>query len=272
MNATITTDGIHEGLPFSNYLALDAVSASVLKEVDAKTPAHARQRQLTPFKPTPAQRLGTLAHMALLEPDRWEKDVRPVEKVDRRTKAGKERQAELDVMAEVNPNLEFVQPEEMDAALSMREAVLANPYAAALLSVGRSELSLVWRDGELRCKARLDHDNSEHGVIVDLKTAADASCDGFAKAVARYRYAMQAAWYMDAAEAIGLGPRRFVFIVVENQAPWSVALYELDDVAIHNARQRVAVAVDKWRTSIKTDFYPAYPQEIQTLELPKWAL
>jgi hypothetical protein len=272
MSITVTEDGIHEGLPFAEYLSVDAVSASTLKAVDAQTPAHARQRLLTPLAPSPAQRLGTLAHMAILEPLRWERDVQVVEKIDRRTRAGKERQAELDAMAGENPSLEFVEPDQMEAAIAMRDAVLANPYAAALLSAGQSELSLIWRDDDLRCKARLDHDNDKHGVIVDLKTAADASYDGFANAAGKYRYAMQAVWYTDAADAIGLGQRRFVFVVVENKAPWAVALYELGDVTIHNARQRVAIAIDKWRESVKTESFPAYPPQIQTLELKPWHL
>jgi len=75
-------------MPFSDYLALDAMSAHGLMQIE-RSPAHYRHAIDTPHAPTPAQALGTAAHMAILEPDHYEAHAHVAPNVDRRTKAGK---------------------------------------------------------------------------------------------------------------------------------------------------------------------------------------
>lgn len=263
---------IINGLPFADYLKQDAISAHGLMQIE-RSPLHFRQSRLTPHAPTPAQALGTLTHLAVLEPDDYARRVRVAPECDRRTKAGKETAAAFDAeCAEIGA---IVATAEQDAlARAMREAVMAQPFARALLADGQAETTLQWTDADtgLACKARPDWLCAGHQVIVDLKTARDASEQAFAKACGNFAYHLQASWYQDAVRACGLGERDFVFLAVEPEPPYAVALYQLDDEALRVGRIRARQALERYAECLAADRWPGYAKEILTLSIPRWAL
>jgi len=252
-------------LPFAEYLALDRLSSSGLKHL-ARSPLHYRHAMSVPSESTPAQVLGTHVHGLLLEPATYAYAVAPL--CDRRTNVGKAIWAEFQADADGKVT---VTQEQHDKARAMRDAVMTHPYAAALLASGQPEVSALWDEGPVECKARVDWLPDGFDVLADLKTAADASPEGFAAAAGRYRYAWQATLYSMASNACGLGERPMVFVVVENEPPHAVALYMLDQDAIDAARYRIDRLLEQYAECRATDAYPGYSQEIETLELPKWA-
>jgi hypothetical protein len=254
-------------MPAAEYHAMDRISAHGLMLID-RSPAHFLASKLTPRAATPAQHLGTMAHALILE------GIQSVlaPECDRRTNAGKAAWAEFQASLPVDA-LTATQ-EQYDAVRRMADSVRANPFAAALLSDGIAEASLLWTDEEtgMECKARPDWICNGHAVLVDLKTAADASPDAFAKAAGNWRYHTQDAWYTDAAIACGLGQRAFVFVVVETEPPHAVALYTLDEQSRHAGHVRARRALDRYAECRKSGQWPAYADEIQPLTIPKWAL
>lgn len=261
---------VEVGIPFADYLKIDACSAHGLMLIE-RSPAHYRASIEAPRAPTPAQALGTLAHLLILEPDREASEVAVAPAVDGRTKAGKEAK---EAFARESEGKLIVTKDDMTKARAMRESVMAQPYARALLEDGQAESTLLWKDHEtgLNCKARPDWLCGGHAVTVDLKTACDASPDGFAKASGQYTYHMQSGHYTDAAIACGLGERTFVFIVVETEPPYAVGLYQLDAEAIFVGRQRIRRALETYARCRESGEWPGYATEIKTLSLPKWAL
>ena len=112
----------------------------------------------------------------------------------------------------------------------------------------------------------------EKGVIVDLKTTRDASPDGFAKSVAQYRYHVQAAFYSDGYKAaFGEAPRGFVFIAVETEPPYLVAVYVASETMTSRGRIEYQTDLDTFRECLATDTWPGYSSSPLTLDLPKWA-
>lgn len=270
MNEQTLMPEITNDLPFADYLAIDAISAHGLMQIE-RSPLHFWHSRQTPRAPTPAQQLGTLTHLCVLEHDAYLATVRVAPDVDRRTKNGKEAAAAFESeCAEIGATV--ATPEQDAKARAMREAVMAQPFARALLADGHAEVTLCWDHEGTACKARPDWLCCGHEVIVDLKTAADASPAAFAKASGNFKYHMQAAWYSDAAERVGLGARAFVFIAVEPEPPYAVGLYRLDEHALHAGRIRYQRALDAYRECMATDAWPGYAREIQTIEIPKWAL
>lgn len=255
------------GLDFDEYRALDAINASGLKLLE-RSPAHFQQARLEPHAQTAAQALGTLVHLLVLEPER-ETEVAVAPECDRRTKAGKDAWTEF--QAEAADRL-IVTAEQWDTARRMRDAVRANPNALALLSDGAPEVTLLHTLDGTPIKCRLDWLCTGHEVIVDLKTASDASEAEFSRSAGRYGYHLQAALYSDSAEACGLGARAFVFLVVESVAPFGVALYLLDDDAMRAGQIRYQRALERYRECLAADHWPGYPTDIQPLSIPKWAL
>lgn len=260
------TELIH-GMPFPDYLSLDRLSSSGLKAL-ARSPAHYRHACLTPSKPSPAQALGTHVHGLILEPETYRFAVVP--ECDRRTKAGKELYA---AFMDASTGAHVVTQDQHDAAQAMRDAVMSNHAASMLLKSGSPEVTALFEiDDEVACKARFDWLPDQFEVVVDLKTAADASPEEFARAAGRYRYHYQSAWYSMASEANGLGQRPMVFVVVENEPPYAVALYMLDQEAVDAAAYRIARLVEQYAECKHAGVWNGYSAEIETLSLPKWSL
>lgn len=263
-----TPQVIHD-LDFEAYREIPAINASGLKLIE-RSPAHYQAAIAAPDVPTPAQMLGTVTHLLLLQPER-EKEVRVIPDCDRRTKAGKEAWAAFQEEAAASAKI-LVSSAIWEAAQRMRDAALAHPIVSALISDGAPEVTLLAEMDEVAVKGRLDWVPAAHDVIVDLKTAANADEEEFARAIGRYAYHLQAAFYTDLAEICGLRKRVFIFVVVENEPPHGVCLYTLDEAALHAGRVRYQRALATYKECLATGQWPGYPQQIRTINLPKWTL
>ena len=264
--------GLHPATALSNaaYHALDAVSKSDLDRI-ARSPAHWKYGER---EETAAMRIGSAVHCAVLEPERFATDYAvapPTSLCDKRTKAGKEQFAAFE---EENAGKTVLTFEEGTLCAHLAASVRAHPRAAALLSAGQPEVSAFWNDPEfnVRCRARYDWLTPD-GLALDLKTTQDASAGAFAKSCANFRYHVQSAWYQDGyLQATGDLPLGFVFIAVEKTPPYAVALYELDGEAVDYGRALARRDLARYVTARELDVWPAYPDTIQPLSLPRWAL
>ena len=167
-----------------------------------------------------------------------------------------------------------VKIEQRDRVLAMARALASHPRAGALLDPtrGRPEVSGFWTDAETGAECRVRFDLLRDDAIVDLKTTDDASPHGFARSAAKYGYHQQDAWYRDGAAALGLGDLPFVFVVVEKDPPHLVACYELDADALAAGWRRNRRALEVFARCTETGRWPGYPEHIQQLSLPRWAV
>jgi len=260
--------GIYPNIPNDEYHAGPGISSSELKTV-LKSPAHYRYASDNPRPQTPAMATGTAAHALILEPDG--PPVLPEPEVNKRTKDGK---AELAQFHTDNPDAIICSPEQYTHVIGMRDAVLMHPTAAVLFAAGRAETSHYWIDeatGEL-CKIRTDWYNDDMELIVDLKTAADASRDGFLRACVNFRYDLSAAYYTEGARQTDTPVQEFIFVVVENTPPYAVAVYTLPEELKNKGNITWRRALDTLHACKESNSWPGHPEEIQLLDAPKWAL
>lgn len=266
MNAPTT---IRHDLTNAEYHASPAISKSGL-DLIRKAPAIYRWRQANPTEQTPAMRLGTLTHTVVLEPDAFAHSViaRP-EGIDRRTSAGKADWAAFEIEAD---GKEIITVEEMAKLAAIQQAVHTHPAAAkALAGSPTIEQSIFWDVDGIACRCRPDA-VTEKGVIVDLKTTRDASQEGFAKSIAQYRYHVQAAFYSDGYKAaFGEAPRGFVFIAVETEPPYLVAVYVASEAMTQRGRIDYQTDLDTFRRCQESGTWPGYSDAPLTIDLPKWA-
>ena len=278
--------GIVYGMPNGDYHAMDALGSSTLKRM-AQSPFHAFKLGIDPARPvippTAAMAAGTLAHCAILEPDKLEEryTVRPAG-IDGRTREGK-----AWILDNTHFGCEFVTEEQMQTAMRQAAAVRQLPEVVSLLDgEGASEVSAFWtRDvihadtGELeqiQCKCRPDRvcetEDGQAVVLLDVKTAKQADADGFARAIWNFRYDLQAAHYCDGFEkASGLMVLGMVFVVIESDYPHAAAAYILDDDAMTKARAEVSDLVGLYARCQRTNTWPGYPNTVQPISLPAWA-
>lgn len=264
-----TAPRIVRGMTNADYHALPSVSKSGL-DLIRKSPAIYKYRRENPQLPTPAMRMGTLTHTAILEPDRMsELIVAPA--VDRRTSAGK---AAWEAFLIQSEGREIVTADELDQLDGIRRAVWAHPAASKALGMLREvETSIFWTDPEagIECRCRPDGIMA-NGAILDVKTTKDARPDEFARSIANYRYHVQAAFYSDGyAAAFGSPPKGFMFLAVETEPPYLVACYVLDAKAVIRGRAEYQQDLATYKTCVETDTWPGLSADPIIIDLPRWA-
>ncbi len=102
--------------------------------------------------------------------------------------------------------------------------------------------------------------------------AAHATPKGFGKAVEQFGYHQSAAFYADGIRAIyGRYPSHWLHIVVEKEAPWCVALYELPAEDIERGRWLNREAIHTFAYCLSTGKWPGYADEPTPVGLTPWA-
>lgn len=264
--------GLYYGQTFEEYLAINAINASGLKEVE-KSEAHYWAAYLDPKReikePSQAMKLGTAIHTAILEPEKFNGTYAVAPDVDRRTKEGKE--AYIAFMKDVG-GLKVISSEDRDICKKIQEKIRGHALSETLFSGGKAEVTAVWNDMStgVLCKARIDY--MKDGVIVDLKSIESAAKKDFAKSCANYKWHMQAAWYVDGIFQITGRRHEFIFGAYEKASPWACAFYYCDEAVIGEGRKRIDSAMTKYVLAKEKNLWPSYPEEIVSFTLPKWAV
>lgn len=244
---------------YRNYL-----SSSDLRRL-LRSPAHYR----APAAPsTPAQEFGTLAHECVLEPDVWKASSRPSPKIDRRTKEGKAL-AEWQQAQEAQHGIKYVSEDLYYQVEALAGSVHSSVGSSGFLTSGVAELSGFTTINDTNIRVRPDYLKDD--VIVDLKTTtSDARMESFTRSVFAFGYDVQAALYVDAAKAIDGKQRRFVWIVVEKEAPYGVCIYEASQEVLARGRKLYNQAIETYAQCSAFDVWPTYSTAIQTFNIPRY--
>lgn len=156
----------------------------------------------------------------------------------------------------------------------MAESVLSHTVARALFEQpgGDAEVSVFADDPELEVSLRGRFDFLGD-VAIDLKTTAGtATAEGFARSAATYGYEVQEAHYQHALQLITGERRRFLFVVVEREAPYPTAVHVLDDDFKQIGDAKALRARRLYAESVRTDSWPAYSEAIQIVRPPMWSV
>ena len=279
----------HDDIPSHVYHRGPGISKSGL-DLIARSPAHYKFHVEHPSPDTRATRIGTAFHTLLLEPERFDTEYVLAPYTEWRTKEAKEwraaqQEAGLFVLMAKAGADPVRNPSEWDLIHRMRDSVMEHPYAPLFLQAGISERSMYWRQ---RCSVRLgdggeevernelarlraDRIDTAHNVLVDIKTARDASYTGFARACVEHRYHLQREWYMMGARECGHAFDEFIFLVVESGPPYGIGLYTIPQRWCQQAAAMLRSNLETYARCLELDEWPAYPHEVRDLELPAYA-
>lgn len=258
----------------ADYHRKPSMSSGGIRRI-LKTPAHYRAWRAAPPEATPAMQFGTSIHTAVLEPDRWGETIQeiPGDAPDRRSNAGRLWWERFYAAAGSRILLTHEQASRINA---IRCAVVNTAAADVYLRGGHVENSLFWhqtaRSKTFECRARPDFMTQDFGVVVDLKSAADASKEAFKRALWNYRYDIQAAWYLDGVYACtGVMPHSYLWCVVEPDPPHAVAWYRAEQRPLEIARIDIERGKNTYARCLETGEWPGYPDSIQPIDAPRWA-
>lgn len=250
-----------------------SLSSSIGKTVISRTPRHAwvRHPRLNPkFQPENNAKfdLGKAAHtMTLGDKERFVL----IEAADWRTKAAKEARDKAYADGKV-PLLQEQYEQTLEMAAAAHAQLAVHEEASTAYTDGIPEQTLVWREGEIWCRCRLDWLPNEQEVFYDYKsTGTSANPETFTRTLFDLGYDFQAAFYRRGIRAvIGTAEPQFHFVVQENYPPYALSVIGLAPGYIDAAEKDVLKALDTWRWCLKNDSWPGYPNRIAYVEAPPW--
>jgi hypothetical protein len=278
--------GVIYGMPAEEYHAINAWSATGMRLL-ARSPWHYRNR--VPVIPTRPMLNGTLAHCAALEPGALSARyvVVPEDAPRRPTKAqwtAKKPSPESVLAMEWWTGFGKTCGERLivaaeDYAITQLQlaALQAEPEIAELLREGHGEVSVFWHDPDtgVYCKARPDWmrpTGKKRVKLVDLKTAADDTPEGFSRSAARLGYHRQRAHYWRGFEiASGMEVEDFIFATVSSEPPVLAVPYRLVDEVVQQGAEEVVELTQAYAECVRTGNWPAYTPAQRMVDFPKWA-
>jgi len=263
-------NGVYADISHDAYHAMmDRVSNSYLSRLD-NCPAKARITQ----DDTPAMAFGRAFHSMILDgAESFNRSFAIAPDMNLRTKDGKEQMAQF---AAENAEKTIITQSDNDKIIEMLNAAFRHPFALKLLAQGRSEVSVLWIDPEtgIACRCRPDKvPDGNKGVMVDLKSVADASPKAFLNAVLRYGWHREAGVYIEGWNAINGKDSidSFVLIAVEKEPPYRVEVYVLDDDFLRYGRNEFHRLLNIEKQCREDNFYPHYKSaDPVELPLPQW--
>lgn len=248
------------------------VSKSSLDHI-ARSPLHYAHHLTAVNKATPAMAMGSALHAYVLEPDKFASTYVCVPYFgDLRTNLAK---AKRDTWLEENGEKIGLTEEQYAHVLGMRESLMAHPTVRVLLKDFEPEVTLVWTDPDtgIQCKGRADAlSKYAEGLPVDIKSARDASEDGFRRAVYGRRYHVQDAFYTGGFRHNGIHAPNFIFPVVESEPPYAVGVYQLRTPSLLAGEaeyQRDLRTLAKCR---ETGIWTGYTANIRDIDIPAYGL
>lgn len=271
--------------------ASDYISKSGLT-ILKQSPAHFKYGE--PFEETPEIIFGRMYHSFILQPEKFQEDYYVLDEeeiikvlVARGYKSprgtadyktwlkGEEEKAEGKII---------ITKTDYERLREMRERLFDHPYTRMLLSSGIAEQGIMGEIqtpvGEIGVKFIPDLRNDKKRIILELKTARDASKKEFPKEAVKHDYHIQAALYSDLMELFygEKRPVKFFFIVQEKVKPYAFNLFEPSAQFIQQGRYEYELLLQLYKYCLDNDYWPGYQifcqnkYGIQDLKLPAWGI
>ena len=246
------------------YDAIDALNQTGAKLL-LKAPAKYAHDKANPRKDSKAFREGIMTHVAVLEPERFAL-YKPEPDCDKRTKDGKEAHAYW--ATTLQPEDIRCKADEYDNALSYSDAIRGAMARHNIVPLA-TEVMLK-ADYIVPIKGSLDIIGKD-GYLYDIKTTIEeAMPKGFGRQLIwSDDFKLQAAWYLALCKyAIGTRPKGFRFIVVEKEAPFLTAVFELHADLIAEGEALMLSALKSYEACKSFNEWPSYSAEVQVIARP----
>lgn len=255
------------------------VSRSDIIEFE-KSPAHFLYWRKNSKEPSQAMNFGTAYHLAILEPEAFERYVGvlndSVKAEDKAWNSKKNQEAKNEFFANTPV---VITEDEYDIICRMRDVLYSKQYILDYLKsdMGQPEVERYgWLNGiKLRCKI----DWRDPGFNVDLKTARSAEIEHFRNVIVNQKYYKQAGIYTDIDcqfETDLNDPKPFGFIAQEKDPPYEVSLHWINHELIAQGIMEYRQIVREIKQCFDHDVYPGYDywsKELDSsfiVESPHW--
>lgn len=247
--------GVYYNLEEGVYRSDPALSTSNLKELGKSNPEHFRAlcRGDIEWKSSAAMELGSLFHMYVLERGRWDTETifKPTD-IDYRTKVGK-------AWREENADKTIVTVDQWGSIQAMAERYYNLPAVKSLVKP-QYEVSAVAKDFVKGIDVKCRIDALDQDVVVDIKTtrAGGANPRKFGYTVRDLKYHWQQQNYTNILKANGRNIRKWYWAVIETEAPYDCAVYELHPQDLVMAEAELKEAYKTLEACLELNTWPNY--------------
>ncbi len=245
---------------FETYLSTDAISASGLVTLYTHTPAHYKFRD---SKATKQTSWGTTIHEFVQDDLSFQNNYAvwygDQDKRSREYKAFK-------LLADAQKQ-KICTGDEYGALLKIKENVSKNERASEILKPGVEYEVSGYHDGR-----RIRPDCKIGNTIFDIKTTTRGiEKEDFTRHVfGAYYYCVQAAFYVDTASLIDGKKYDFVWVVIEQEAPYSVKTFKASEETLAIGRQIYTQSLEIYLACKQANEWPSYHDANETIEPPEW--
>lgn len=266
-------------MPFNEYTDAPGVNASSLK-LFLDLPLKYKQEQLsTRLRPqSKALEMGKIVHSFVLEnridwltaPATYTNEKGEVKSWNWNANYCKE-------WAKQNRDYTLLTQQEESQVLAMRDATQADRWSNKIINgCDAFEGSVFAGIGGTPCKIRMDGISLSGRYIMDLKTCADASDRAIIRDCTSFNYYLQAAFYIDVAQAAGLPVDDFYFVFLEKSQPPLISVKKVSEQALTYGRELYRDAMERLELCQKTSLWPGYTDmasedgQMPELHPPAW--
>lgn len=220
------------------------------------------------FVPTAAMQFGTAYDCYLLETEKFESTVKVIE--------CKTKEVPAKVLTEYrakNPHCAIITQKEFETMRIMKAEILTHPVAKKFLQSKKKKaqewIKFDFAGFKMNGRTDIFIDTGKRKVIVDLKTCASASIQDIEYSIQKYKYYIQAAFYMmpfiEAGESVD-----FYFMFQEKTAPYNTQVIQLDSTYLEYGMNQIQLALEKWKKFLdsRARVYTGYSDRIVTVSLP----
>lgn len=270
--------GIHYGVPVEQYRADKGYCQSDLKAFGkARSPFHFKYEREQPQEMTPALRIGSCVDSAIH--DTAEEHMGKFVVWEGARRSGKD----WADFSENHASQIILTRDEGDTVSDCIFSLTKHDDTQKILAACHKQVAVIANHAEhgWRLKGLLDllPDRSRcsdmlAGYAFDLKTAIDASPDGFSDACFKFGYATQAAFYMQLLEYSGVHIETFGFIVVETVPPHQVAIHFIQRGSaeyIYGISQ-IENLLPRYHKCVSENSWPSYGNEWQAVRFKRYQL
>jgi hypothetical protein len=241
---------------FEEYLSkTDYVSANDLK-VFLKSPRHYFYEKNRTYVKADKKHFtfSSALYEYIMEKAKFENNFIIAPKFDRRTKKGKE---DYDSFYEDAKDKIVIDELNMQMIEQVSVNVQMNKTFMKLLQDSYYETSYYTKDKitGLKIKLRPDILPTSENTILDIKSYIDGSPKSFISDVFDNDYGLSAAYYMDF-----LNKEKYIFAAMEQNAPFQISLYVLNDGIINYGKQQYRMGLDLLKWSLDNNYWCDYTE------------
>lgn len=264
-----------EGMSDEEYHAdITAVGSTNVRVVlDSPKAFHARFFYHEQLPESDALRMGKLIHMAVLEPERFQKAYQVCPDFgDMRSPARKLQRAEW--VESLPPGTVVIKKQdELDQIDGIVRSILSHKRGADFMREGIVEIPGIYRDDEtgIRLKIKPDFRSVDGIRLNDLKSCLSSEPRAFANQVYQSRYDLQMFMQAEGIRHItGKFPDVISLIAVEKAPPYESAIYYFEREDLFQAELDYHTALKKLKTAIDKNHWPQRQTEIERIKMPQW--